>query len=86
VEAAEETPFNLVMKAAKRAGLLDQKTARIACRVSPALIAEAKKRTGIKNDSDLIAFALAQLALEDDFAEAFRQARGTVDPDLKLDF
>ena len=85
IDAAEH-PFDAVMKAAERSGLLKAKTSRIAGRVSPALVARAKKRTGIKSDSDLIAFALASLALEDDFAEAFRRARGTVDPDLKLNY
>jgi len=81
-----ESVFDAVMKAAERQGLLQDKSSRIAGRVSAALVAKAKKRTGIKSDSDLIAFALAQLALEDDFAEAFRRSRGTVDPDIDLEF
>lgn len=83
---AETEPYQAVMQAAERQGLLDDKSSRISGRVSPALIAKAKKRTGIKGDSELIAYALAQLALEDEFAEAFKRARGKVDPDLKLDF
>lgn len=82
----EAEPFHAVMLAAERQGLLKDKSGRISGRVSPALIAKAKKRTGIKGDSELIAYALAQLALEDDFAETMRRLRGTVDPDLKLDF
>lgn len=81
-----ESPFDAVMKAAERQGLLKDKSSRIAGRVSSTLVAKAKKRTGIKTDSDLIAFALAQLALDDDFPEAMRRLRGTVDPDLKLDY
>jgi hypothetical protein len=54
--------------------------------VSPALIAQAKKRTGIESDTELIEVALASIALEDDFAEAFKAARGKVDPDLKLGY
>jgi hypothetical protein len=34
----------------------------------------------------LIAFALANVAFEDDFAETFKKVRGTVDADLKLGF
>lgn len=75
-----------VMEAAESAGLMREKTDRIGGRVSPRLIAEAKKRTGIQADSDLIAFALANVALEDDFADAFRKARGKVDADLELGF
>jgi len=46
--------------------------------VSPALIAQAKRRTGSETDTDLIAFALASVALEDGFAEAFKAARDTI--------
>ncbi len=74
-----------VMKAAERSGLLKEKSGRIAGRISSSLVAKAKKRTGIKGDSDLIAFALANVAIEDDFADAFRKSRGKVDPDLNLD-
>ncbi len=74
------------MTAAERSGLLKEKTGRIAGRVSAALVAQAKKRTGIQTDTDLIVFALANVALEDDFAEAFKKVRGTVDADLKLGF
>jgi hypothetical protein len=86
MEAAEEGPFDAVMEAAGRLGWLKDKTARVACRVNPAMLARAKKRTGIKNVSDLIAFALAQLALEDEFAETMRRLRGSVDPSLKLGY
>jgi hypothetical protein len=54
--------------------------------VCPALVAEAKARTGIEADTDLIEFALANIALTDKFAEAFKAARGKIDPDLKLGF
>lgn len=82
----EQTPFQSVMEAAQRCGLLEDKSSRISGRVSAALIEEAKRRTGITSDTDLIEFALASLALEDNFAEAFKAARGTVDPDLKLGY
>jgi hypothetical protein len=78
--------FETVMEAAQRSGLLREKSSRISGRVSRALIEQAKRRTGIESDTDLIEFALASLALEDNFAEAFKAARGKVDPDLKLGF
>jgi hypothetical protein len=34
----------------------------------------------------LIEFALATVALEDNFSEAFKESRGKVDPELKLGF
>jgi hypothetical protein len=81
-----QTPYESVMEAAEQCGLLKEKTTRISGRVSPALIAEAKRRTGIQSDTELIEFALANLALEDNFAEAFEAAHGKIDPDLKLGY
>jgi hypothetical protein len=75
-----------VMAAARRSGLLDEKGSRIGARVSPALVKRAKARTGIKADTDLIEFALANIALEDKFAAAFWAVRGKVEPDLNLEF
>lgn len=71
------------MKAAERSSLLKEKDGRIAGRVSSALVEQAKKCTGIQADIDLIAFALANVALDDHFPEAFRRSRRKVDPSLK---
>ena len=78
--------FEAVMQAAEQSGLLSEKSGRIGGRVSPALIKQAKRRTGIEADTDLIEFALATVALEDNFAATFKKARGKVDPELKLGF
>ncbi len=78
--------FDAVMEAAERAGLLRDKSGRIAGRVSPALVEQAKRLTGIESDTDLIEFALASIALEDNFVEVFKDSRGKVDPALKLGY
>jgi hypothetical protein len=75
-----------VMQAAEQSGLLHEKSSRIGGRVSPALVRQAKRQTGIETDTDLIEFALATVALEDNFADTFRESRGKVDPKLKLGF
>ena len=75
-----------VMEAAARSGLLQGKSGRIGGRMSPRLIEQAKKQIGIGTDMDLIEFALANLALDDDFAEVFRKVDGAIDPELKLGF
>ena len=80
------TRFDAVMAAAGRSGLLAGKGGRIGGRISPELIARAKAQTGIEADTDLIAFALANIAVEDRFAEAFKAVRGVVDADLNLGF
>jgi hypothetical protein len=79
--------FAAVMNAAERSGLLrEKKSSRIAGRVSPTLVKQAKKQTGIEADTDLIAFALASVALEDNFSEVFKESRGKVPAKLKLGF
>lgn len=78
--------FEAVLKAAETSGLMREKGSRIGGRVSAALIEQAKKRTGIASDTDLIEFALANVALADDFPKVFRQSRAKVDPALKLGF
>lgn len=78
--------FEAVMKAAEHSGLLGEKSARIGGRISPALLEQAKKQTGIQTDTDLIEFALANVALDDDFGKTFEEVRGTVDSSLKLGF
>jgi hypothetical protein len=78
--------FEAVMQAAEQSGLLGEKSGRIGGRVSAALVTQAKRQTGIETDTDLIEFALATVALEDNFAEAFKQSRGKVAPELKLGF
>ncbi len=78
--------FEAVMQAAEQSGLLGEKGGRIGGRVSSALVRQAKRQTGIDTDTDLIEFALATVALEDNFAQVFRESRGKVDPDFKLGF
>ncbi|MDP9633008.1 hypothetical protein [Ensifer sp. Root127] len=84
--ASSKARVDAVMKAAEHSGLLGEKSKRIGGRISPALIEQAKRHTGIETDTDLIEFALAAVALDDDFGSVFRKTRGTVDPDLKLGF
>jgi hypothetical protein len=75
-----------VMQAARQSGLLGEKEGRIGGRVSPLLVEQAKRQTGIHTDTDLIEFALATVALEDQFAKTFIESRGKIDPELKLGF
>lgn len=75
-----------VMALAQESGLTGSKDARISGRVSSELIERAKARTGLESDTELVEFALANVAVEDNFIEVFRAMRGTVDPDLDLEF
>jgi hypothetical protein len=84
--AVSKARFEAIMQAAERSGLLREKSGRIGGRVSPALVKQAKRQTGIETDTDLIEFALATVALEDNFAETFKESRGKIDPELQLGF
>ncbi len=75
-----------VLEAAKGAGLLEGKYCRIAGRIHQRLINAAKARSAIKSDTELLEYALARVALEDDFAQNLFARAGRVSRDLELDF
>lgn len=83
---AGKARFDAVMQAAEKSGLLSKKSGRIGGWVSRELIEQAKRKTGIETDTEVIEFALATVALEDNFAAVFKESRGSVDPELKLGF
>ena len=62
--------FKEVLVMAEREGLLDGgRTQVVRGRMPEALVSQAKKRTGIKSDTDLIEVALANIAVGDDYAD-----------------
>jgi hypothetical protein len=72
---------------AERAGLLrGERTKVIRGRMPEALVSEAKKRTGIESDTDLIEVALANIAVADDYADWLLSRRGSVDSEVRLEF
>ena len=69
----------------KAAGVAkDKKTQRIGGRISPKLVALARRKTGIRSDSDLIEAGLLTLATEDDFGRWLIAQAGRLDKDLDL--
>lgn len=85
-QIAENMRVRTIINAARRQGLLDSKNRRVGVRISPRLVEEAKRQTGIETDTDLIEFALASLAVEQPYGFALMDLRGTVDPDVDLTF
>ena len=72
---------------AKEQGLLGGgRTLTVRGRMPSLLVEQAKMRTGIESDSKLIEVALASLAVADDYADWLLARRGTVSPDLDLEF
>jgi hypothetical protein len=74
-----------IMADAEEQGFFDTKDSRITARLSRKLVDAAKEKTGIESDSELVKFAIAQIALDDPFRRAFRELGGTVDPTLDLE-
>ena len=76
-----------VMVIAEQEGLLrGERTQVVRGRMPEALVTRAKKRTGINSDTDLIELALANIAVEDDYAGWLLSRRGTVSCEPALDF
>jgi hypothetical protein len=75
------------MSIAKEEGLLSrERTQVVRGRMPRALVARAQNRTGITSDSELIEVALAHIAVADDYADWLLSQRGTVAPEVDLEF
>jgi hypothetical protein len=76
-----------VMVIAEEQGLLrGERNQVVRGRMPKALVAQAKKRTGLVSDTDLIELALANIAVADDYAEWLLARRGTIDHEADLEF
>jgi len=76
-----------VMVIAEEQGLLrGERNQVVRGRMPKALVAQAKKRTGVTSDTDLIELALANIAVADDYAEWLIARRGTIDREADLEF
>jgi hypothetical protein len=75
-----------VVEAAEDAGLLDGDNSHVGARVPQRLLNEAKARSGIASTTDLVEYALAKVALEDDFGAKLVARKGSVPRDLDLGF
>ena len=75
-----------VIETVRAAGLLSGESGRIAGRIRRPLIDAAKARSGIESDTELLEYALACVALEDDFGATLEALEGSVDKSLDLEF
>jgi hypothetical protein len=76
-----------VMVIAEREGLLrGERTQVVRGRMPEALVARAKKRTGIHSDTALIEVALASIAVADDYADWLLSRRGAIVREAELEF
>jgi len=75
-----------VIDTARRLGLLDGENSRIGGRIRRDLVAAAKEKSGIASDTELLEYALAKVALEDDFGAKLVRRKGRVAKDIDLEF
>ena len=68
----------LLVQAAEERGLLGAKDRQMGGRFSEALVEEAKRVSGIAENTDLLTYALIKVALEDDFGERLLRRKGGV--------
>jgi hypothetical protein len=74
-----------VVATAEAEGLLTGQNTALGARVPRLLLDRAKARTGIDSTTDLIEYALAKVALEDDFGVRLVARKGSIPADMKLD-
>jgi hypothetical protein len=85
--AAHSSKLRDVLVIAEKEGLLrGERTQIVRGRMPEALVARAKKRTGINSDTDLIEVALANIAVADDYADWLLSRRGAVGGEADLEF
>lgn len=70
----------------RQTGLDQGELQQVGARLPASLVRQAKKRTGLSSNTDLLTVALANLAVEDTFADAFEAAYGKIDPELDIGF
>ena len=75
-----------VFAAADVAGLLGGVRRAVGARLPGPLIDAARMRTGLASTTEVIEYALAKLALEDDFGAKLVARRGRVSKSLDLEF
>jgi hypothetical protein len=87
VTAESFSGASVVLEEARRAGLLDgERTEHVSFRVPKALLAAAKRESGVTRPTELGLLALAMLAQPDPTANFLRETRGKLGADHQLDY
>jgi len=66
------------LSCAQERGLLGSKDRQVGGRFSDALIDEAKRVSGITENTDLLTYALIKVALKDDFGDRLLARKGRI--------
>lgn len=74
-----------IVAAAEEAGLLTGAKDNIGARVPKPLLNAAKAKSGLSGTTEVVEYALARLALEDDFGAKLVARKGRIPADLDLE-
>lgn len=74
-----------VLETAGKAGHFGGEPEELRVAVDAKLLATVRRLTGIKNNTELVTFALAHVAWDADWLLDFEASRGTLDSDIDLD-
>jgi len=74
-----------VLETVTEQGLLAGETCEVAAVLPRRLVAMAKQRIRIKSTTDLLIYALAKVALEDDFGPRLLAREGSIPADFEFD-
>lgn len=77
-QAQAEARKAAILQLAREHGLLTAKDRQLGGRFPSDLVERAKQVTGIASDTELLTYALAKVALEDDFGQRLVARRGRV--------
>ncbi len=82
------TTVQRALDCARSEGLIPafEKDAKVSGRIHRTLLDAAKRRTGIASETALLEYALAKVAMEDNFVEELARLRGTLEQDIDLEF
>lgn len=77
---------SVTMQTAAAVGLTEgRKERRLSLRANERLVRAAQRTSGL-DGSDLLEYALAKVALEDDYAATLASLRGSISRDIDLEF
>ena len=75
-----------IIDEAAAVGLLAGTRRPVGVRLPEGLIAAARRRSGATSLTELVEYALAKVALEDDFGPRLLARKGSISPDIDLEF
>lgn len=71
---------------AEEAGLFEGPKTQVGARLPKRLLETAKKNSGLTSTTEVLEYALAKMAIEDDFGPKLLALEGTIPADIDLEF